>query len=365
MPKFNTLSQEEFTRKKDISIKNQPVRSEVAMKDVEVVTSDLLRVKGHLVPMSSDAFKQLGKIVGLPVGFDKSFTDKFGTKARQKLVSRLKSATAAKGVNSLSLVLSPTDKQIVGVNKEAQAIISNSSFLKTAESVIDKFGLEVNDFTTRSDGTTIINTSSPKNHWGLKGLNDEDFFGGISFTNGPDGGFQISPYLHRLICANGMIGKSFEENIRVSSFDSTHMSKLFQDINTLAERGFRPALFEEKVKQAIATPASLMEMEKAYNSISSFALNNPKSLEEWVPYHKTRLAYHDFGTDTITMNDERKKNAKTGTSVWELINGITHFATHDNNIKVDDASRRRLQVMAGRMLSKKSFDMQNVVASPF
>jgi len=365
MPKFNTISAEEFSRKKKQSIDFQPIRKEMSMQDIDVVTDELLRVNGHMVPMTSDAFKQLGKIVGLPVGFDKSFTDKFGTKARQKLVNRLKSATAAQGKHSVSLVLSPADKKIVGVNKDPKDIISNSAFMKTAEQLIDKYNLEVNDFTSRSDGAITINTSSPKNHWGIKGLNDEDFFGGVTFSNNPEDGFQISPFLHRLVCANGMIGKSFQENLKVQSFDTRHMEHLFQQINHLAERGFRPEKFEEQVRQAIATPASLFEMEQAHNSIRDFAPNNLKSLEEWIPYNTTRLKYHDFGTDTITMSKERKKNAKTGTSVWEVINGLTHFATHDNGIRVDESSRRNIQVLAGRILAKPSYDMQNMVASPF
>jgi hypothetical protein len=65
------------------------------------------------------------------------------------------------------------------------------------------------------------------------------------------------------------------------------------------------------------------------------------------------------------MSKERKKNAKTGTSVWEVINGLTHFATHDNGIRVDESSRRNIQVLAGQLLAKSSYDMQNMVASPF
>ena len=365
MPKFETISAAEFSRRKKQAIDYQPLRKEIAMQDIDLISDQLLRVNGHMVPMTPDAFKQLGKIVGLPVQFDKSFTNKFGPKARQKLVNRLKSATAAQGKHSVSLVLSPADKQIVGVNKDPKDIISNTAFMKTAEQIIDKYKLEVNDFTSRSDGSITINTSSPKNHWGIKGLNDEDFYGGVTFSNNPEDGFQISPFLHRLVCANGMIGKSFQENLKVKSFDTRHMEHLFQQINHLAERGFRPEKFEEQVRQATITPASLAEMELAYNAIRDFAPNNPKSLEEWIPYNLTRQAFHDFGTDTITMNKDMKKNARTGTKIWDLVNGLTHFATHDNGIQVDESSRRRIQILAGQILANPTYDMQNMVASPF
>lgn len=341
----------------------------MSLKDVEIVSEDILKINGRMVSMSNDAFKQLSKIVGLPLGFDKSFTDKFGTKARQKLVNRLKTATAAQGNASVSLVVSPVEKKIVGVSKDPKDIISNTAFIKTAEQIIDKYGLEVNDFTTRSDGSVTINTSSPTNHWGLKGLKDEDFFGGVTFSNGPGHGFEISPFLHRLVCANGMIGKAFEEKINVNSFTNHDMELLFQQLNLLASRGFRPTAFEEQVRRAINTPASLFEMQQVHEALRSAAgvsIEGMKSLEEWVPYHTTRMKYHDFGVDTILLSNEQRKNAKTGTSVWELINGITHFATHDNaGFKLNESDRRELQVQAGGLLSKKAYDMQNLITSPF
>ena len=369
MAKFTTLSQEEFSKQAKLAESRQPLRKEISLKDVDVVSEDILKVNGHMISMTNDAFRQFSKIVGLPVGFDRSFTDKFGTKARQKLMNRLKTATAAKGSASVSLVVSPEDRKIVGVNKENKNLISNSSFVKSAEQIIDKYGLEVNNFTTQSDGTVTINTSSPSNHWGIKGLKDEDFFGGVTFSNGPKDGFEISPFMHRLVCANGMIGKSFEEKFNVHSFSNYDMEQLFQQLNHLAERGFRPASFEEKVQHAINTPASLLEMRKAHELLRSAAgVNTEKmlSLEEWIPYHTTRQKYHDFGVDTIMLSDDQRKNAKTGTSVWELINGITHFATHDNEgFRLEEGDRRNLQIQAGNILSKKAYDMQNLVTSPF
>jgi hypothetical protein len=89
-----------------------------------------------------------------------------------------------------------------------------------------------------------------------------------------------------------------------------------------------------------------------------------KELEAWVPLHNTRAKFHESRIDTISFSTAQKKGAKTGTSVWDLVNGITHFATHDNGFKIDDYDRRRLQVEASRMLTK-DFDMANFVPSPF
>ena len=105
-------------------------------------------------------------------------------------------------------------------------------------------------------------------------------------------------------------------------------------------------------------------MEEAYHMMKAYSGADYKELEAWVPLQKTRARYHASGLDTITMSKEQKKNAKTGTPIWDVINGLTHFSTHDNGFRIDDTDRRRMQVEAGRMLTK-GYDMANAVKSPF
>ena len=362
--KYTTLSQDVFDTTAKLAIDRQPIRKEVSLKNLEVVNDKTMSVDGLHIPMSNQAFKDVIKAVGLPVTFDKSFTGTFGEKARQQLINRLKSSMAAKGQSSVSLVVSPESKSIIGVHKSPKDLISNDSFLKTASQIIDRHNLEVNNFTVNDDGNIYISTSNPKNQWGLQGLKDEDFFGGVSFINNPKDGFQISPFLYRLVCANGMIGKAFEDTMKITSFDARGIEGLFNELNNMAKVGFKPAKFEEQVRAAISTKASLFEMEETYNMMRSFSGAEYKELEAWVPLQATRARYHAAGIDTITMSKEQKKNAKTGTPVWDVINGLTHFSTHDNGFRLDDTDRRRMQVEAGKMLAKE-FDMANQVKSPF
>ena len=110
-------------------------------------------------------------------------------------------------------------------------------------------------------------------------------------------------------------------------------------------------------RAAIAQSAPEAECAKAINA-RAFHKIQPEP-DDRISYYKTQA-----GIDTVTMSKEQKKNAKTGTSVWDLLNGLTHFSTHDNGFAISDDSRRRLQVQAGGLLVKE-FDMSNLVASPF
>lgn len=362
--KFATLSQELFESKSKLAIEQNPIRKEVSLKDVEVVKDNLLRVGDTNIPMSSDAFKGVCKAVGLPVGFDKTFSAAFGDKARQSLINRLKVAVQAKGNSTISLVVNPNDKRIISVQKDPRDLVSNQTFVDTTRRLVDKYNLDISDYSINSDGGVVINAISFKNGWGLDGLKDEDFYGGITFSNSPAKGFQVSPFLHRLICANGMIGTAFDETMSLGQMDGFTMEKFWNQLNQLADRGFKPASFEKRVREAMNTRASLAELEHAHDTLRSVSDAQHRELENWIPYHSTRARFHGHGVDTAMLTTNQKKGAKSGTTVWDMVNGITHFATHDNGFKMQDFDRRKLQVEASRLLVKP-FDMANVLPSPF
>ena len=364
MAKFTTLSQELFDQKAQEALSKTPLRREFPLNKVEVIDSDTLNLDGTKVKMSSEAFSGICKVVGLPKGFDKTFTGAFGDKARQQLVNRLKVAAQAKGNSSVSLVVNPESKKIISVHNKPEEMVSNQTFLETSKSIIDKYSLDVSDFSIDHNGSVVISASSPRNVWGFEGLPEEDFFGGVSFTNSPEKGFQVSPYMYRLICSNGMIGTSFDENHKLNGVHPAQMEKFWESLNSLAERSFRPLTFEQKLRHAINTPASFAEMEDAHSTLKALSNAETRDLDPWVPLRETRSRYHLAGIDTTTFTHGQKKGAKTGTSVWDLINGVTHFATHDNGFAIEDYDRRRLQVKAAQLMTK-DFDMANIIQSPF
>lgn len=364
MSKLVTLSQSIFDAKAAEAVAKNPIRKEVPLKSIEILNSGQMTVDGVRIGMNRDAFKAICKIVGLPVGFDKTFSSAFGDKARQALVNRLKTATQAKGATSVSLVVNPDTREIISVQKDPRDLISNTSFMKTTSELIDRFNLDVTDFSIGDNGSVVINTVSPRNAWGFDGLKDEDHFGGASFINSPDGGFKVTSFLHRLVCANGMIGTGFDETISLNPGDALNFEKFYSHLNELAKVGFRPRNYEARIRLAMNTRASLNEMESAHSAIRMLSDGVHRELEAWVPYHSTMEAFYKAGVDAVFLSSTQKKVSRTGISVWDLVNGVTHFATHDNGFAVKDYDRRRLQVEASRLLTKE-FDMLNVVKSPF
>jgi hypothetical protein len=161
-----------------------------------------------------------------------------------------------------------------------------------------------------------------------------------------------------------MIGTAFDETFSLGQMDARYMESFWTQLNSLAERGFRPAKFEDRVRLASNTRASLFELESVHDTLKFLSDAEHKELEAWAPLHTTRASFHAANIDTILLSTSQKKGARTGTSIWDLVNGMTHFATHDNGFKIDDYDRRKIQVQASQLLSK-AYDMENIIASPF
>lgn len=365
MATVETISQHLYDRKKDSAIKVQPVRKTVALGNLQIINTGVVNVDGKNIPMNREAFSQLARILGVPIQFQDRVDKYFGENATSQIVNKMKSALVKQGVSTITMVANPREKQIVGFLKREGQYISNNTFFGIAEDVIADHNLLVRDLSIdESSGGITINCFDPHCDFQIGDHKDEFFQGGITLTNSIEKGIIVSPYMNRLICLNGMIGESFGESYKVKGIGPTQMEELRTHLRSLEKRNYKPFAFEERVKKAIQTNCSYAELEAAAELIIGKSSAKRDEIDRWVPIKETDSVFMKAGIMPSLMNAEKKKNAKTGTSVWEMVNGLTHFATHDSIFKLSDDARRIIQKEAGAIVSG-TFDMENVVVSPF
>jgi hypothetical protein len=365
MAAVQTLSQAVYDQKVAYAIKNQPIRKTIPLGSLNVLNTGAINVDGKVIPMSKDAFKQLARILGVPVQFQDRVDKFFGEEANRSLVNKMKSALIKQGMSTITLVASPTTKQIVGFLRKENEYISNGSFFEMASNVLNDHSLLVRDFSIDSDrGGVTINCINPTSNFGLKDLKDEFFQGGITLSNSLDEGLNVSPYINRLVCLNGLIGESFSENFQLKSLYSQHIEEFSKHLRELEKREYIPFAFEERVNKSITTNASYAELEAAAHLIMDASGAKKDEISKWIPILETQNRYEAFGKPTFIMSAEQKKNAKTGTPVWDLVNGLTHFSTHESAFKVSEDHRRSIQKEAGNILAGV-YDMENQINSPF
>jgi hypothetical protein len=71
------------------------------------------------------------------------------------------------------------------------------------------------------------------------------------------------------------------------------------------------------------------------------------------------------GADGAKLTDAQKRSVRTGLKVWDVINGVTDFASHNYGYEKTANADRHLQLRAGDLLSR-DFDTKNIILNqPF
>lgn len=364
---ITTLSSGIVAKKKTETLEAQNLRKTVPFRDINLVNGDTIQYQGKQIKITTDAFKSLLRMLGMSQQFANKFENLFNAEAKAQFINRIKDAMAsnAGGLNQVTLVLNPISKSVVAFRKDESGGISNEQFLNVAEGIIDRQGFDVTNWSVDpKSGIVQINAFNPNANFEVKGLSDEVFTGGVTFKNSPITGFQVLPYVNRMWCTNGLTTSLAEEAYTLHSLDNTSMEKFFENLNGLRKNNYAPTAFADRVRVANSTPASMREMKWAHNQIKPFAGDKA---DNWIPLSQNEAAYSKLGFET-GMTAQQSSGAKTNQSVWSVLNGLTHFATHGSDLitsNMQDSDATTMMVQAGNLFGKSQFDHENQMPDPF
>lgn len=361
-----TLSNTLIQQRKVETLEAQNLRKVVPFRDINLIDGESIEYNGQKINLTKNAFKNLLGLLGMSNQFAQKFETLFTKEAKSQFINTMKNAMASNSgkLSEVTLVLNPISKSVVAITKKDQFGISNQQFMGVAENIIDNHGMDVTNWSVDpGTGIVTINAFNPSANFAVQGLANEVFTGGVTFQNSPKDGFQVLPYINRQWCTNGLTAPMAQEAYTLQSLDQGSMEKFFENMNELRKNNFAPTGFADRVRAAHNTPASLSELQFAHNLIEPFA---GERADNWIPLAENMNAFYRAGFDTLNSN--QLKHAKSNTSVWDVVNGVTHFATHgagiiDTNMQDYDASN--LMVKSGNLFGKKSFDHENTMPDLF
>jgi hypothetical protein len=362
-----TLSNDAILMRKEESLNAQALRKTVPVREITLIDEKTIEYQGHRIGITNGAFKSLMKIIGMSKQFADRFERLFNAEAKAQFINTVKNAMASNrgNLSQITLVLNPVSKTIVNFTKHSNELISNSQFVENAEEIIDrgKFGV-VNWTTDPGTGIITINAFNPNASWSVPGDEKEVFQAGITLKNSPITGFQVSPYVNRMWCTNGLTTSMAADTYNLTSLTADSMEKFNEYLRDLAKRQFMPTEFDSLVKKAKNTAASLKEMQWAHKLIKDAGAGD--RADNWIPLAQNELAYSRAGISTSELNSKELANATTDQSIWSIVNGVTHFATHGQDLVegVQAHDGTRLMVQAGNILGK-DWNLGNQVRSPF
>jgi len=359
MPQIQTLSSEIIANRKAETRNSQSLRKTVAIRDIQLINDTTIEYQGKRLTITKDAFKGLMKMIGMSQTFASKFEKLFNPETKAKFINQMKNAMATQ-LNEMTIILSPTTKKVVGFSKNATDLISHDRFIGLADRLVDQNGFEITNWgVDGNNGSVTINAFNPKAQFGVDGVANEVFTAGLTMKNSPLGGIQVMPYVNRLWCANGCTTAMASESYALKDLSGDSMEKFFEHMSQLRKNKFIPTGFQDRVKQAIETPASMREMSWAHNQIKKHVGDKAES---WIPLMENEAAYSKANIGII-----EPKSAKSNQSIWSVVNGMTHVATHAPDMfamNMQDKDSTELMVQAGNLLGKQ-WNLQGATRSPF
>jgi hypothetical protein len=359
MPQIQTLSSDIIANRKAETRNSQSLRKTVAIRDIQLINDTTIEYQGKRLVITKDAFKGLMKMIGMSQTFASKFEKLFNPETKAKFINQMKNAMATQ-LNEMTIILSPTTKKVVGFSKKATDLISHDRFIGLTDRLVDQNGFEITNWgVDANNGSVTINAFNPKAQFGVDGVANEVFTAGLTMKNSPLGGIQVMPYVNRLWCANGCTTAMASESYALNDLSGDSMEKFFEHMSQLRKNKFIPTGFQDKVKQAINTPASMREMTWAHNQIKKHVGDKAES---WIPLMENEAAYSKANIGII-----EPKSAKSNQSIWSVVNGMTHVATHAPDmfaIGMQDKDSTELMVQAGNLLGRQ-WNLQGATRSPF
>ena len=367
MKSITTLSQSAFDVKKAEAINNQLMRKEITLSEFNVVDNNHIDIDGVKIEVTDKAFGKLLGRLRIPKAFAKRFSDGFGNDGLRQLITMMKSAKSSRNEQTVTLLVDPSTRKITDILPAGYASISNESFVDFASRYIDQYNLGVTHMGSSQYGGTQINCVAPQGMFNVPGMTNEVFNTGVTFRNTPTRGLEVSPYLERLICANGMTSTAFAENYGLHNLNDKNINEFNEHMIRMASTNFQPVGLADNIKKANNTDASLAEMQRAASSILSLDKSvDYNYVNKYIPVEKAFKAYSDLGADPNTFTKAQMKNAKSGMSVWDVVNGMTNFASNDTKFNINEGKMGNLMVTAGNILCKKQYDTEGVLdINPF
>ena len=367
MKSITTLSQSAFDVKKAEAINNQLMRKEITLSEFNVVDNNHIDIDGVKIEVTDKAFGKLLGRLRIPKAFAKRFSEGFGNDGLRQLITMMKSMKSSKNDQTVTLLVDPSTRKITDILPAGYASISNESFIDFASRYIDQYNLGVTHMGSSQYGGTQINCVSPQGMFNVPGMQNEVFNTGVTFRNTPTRGLEVSPYLERLICANGMTSTAFAENYGLHNLNDKNINEFNEHMIRMASTNFQPVGLAENITKANNTDASLAEMQRAASSILSLdKAVDYDYVQKYIPVERAFKAYSTLGADPNTFTKAQMKNAKSGMSVWDLVNGMTNFASNDTKFNINEGKMGNLMVTAGNILCKKQYDTEGVLdINPF
>jgi hypothetical protein len=337
----------------------EPFQDKVPLNQVDIDTNGNISCRGKKLRCAEGVVEnQLMKsILGLQPAFGKKLEKLTGPEMKKNMVNLLKMGLSmSKKDAEITIVGDPKSQSITAILPGQRDFMSNtfalSMFERTMNSQPD---LTLVGFDHGQNGGVILNVvkETVVEAVGSKGrILGEEFNPGYTFTNDPLKGLNLSAYVDRLACTNGMTARDKKGEFTLNIMSDGKIRRFFEEFVLMGSRNFVAAEFPLQLEKAMQTPASFAEIQRARNIIlNNSTLKGDNELYNYLPEWKSvvnKLAQK--GVDYVKCTDMQLQNFPSSTNVWDIVNRLTWFGSHDVNA---GQQMNNIQQSAGVLFQKE------------
>lgn len=349
------MSNVNFNQFKKEAIKRYPFTKTVPVSSLEYIGSNRLVSNGLEMEFSRGAINDLNNAIG--ISSDKnSGISKIGdstTKvAMHNLILKSNSLDKKGNSKSVTLISDPNEPKIIGVS--TKPLVSPETFFDVFEKVMNFDNFDIKGVYIDYQGLPSISVASNRTI-NFVSQDFEDFNTGLTIGVKKNTNLNLMSYLYRLICSNGAQVQTLKNEI---DFENT---QFYNELLMLKGSDYISPDLPEFVDKAIRTKASLSEVHQAAKMILNNTKNgiNYSNIEQWNDFEKQKAKYKGlYGKNSFS--GAQMSNILTDRSLWDLVNGMTDYASHEYGYIVDKVT---LQTQAFEFLMRNEVDAEKILPS--
>jgi hypothetical protein len=346
----NELKNQSYQEFKKAALAAEPMSAKITLSEVDIIDEQTVKVGGQAIGTNPNFVSRMVDLLDIPSRFINDYSNIMKSDM-PSFINFLKNVKASK--DNKEVYLLGKSNQIVGLQEN---YMPREVYFKTFEDIMNMKNYDIKSMSNHGNDNHIQSVLE-SGEFQVGSDNDEKFQPGFSFDSTEKNGISVGSYIYRLICTNGMIGRSTEEVLRYKDPED-----FYKQLGYLIKTDFVGKSFADNVHRAKRTMASLAELETGRDLIRSCSSEiDPFVLERFISLSDTRALLERNKHDINLLDKGKKKNIPTDSTVWDVVNGLTDFASHDYHVNVNESDRLKLQVQAGATLSRKTYDTQNLI----
>lgn len=332
----------------------EPIIGSYPLSAIQLGMKGIMKINGKTVRVNESARNRfLNNVLNVKPEFAARFRENTNEKVEKEMLAALQNGMARMGNTEVQIIANPTTQSITNFSTGKSNFTTHTLMFDMFERTMNRYpNLELKDCYMGNQGEITLNTRSTKE---VNLSYEEDFQGGISFTNSADNGSGVTHNALRLICTNGLTGFS-KLNLGLA-FDKQSLDMFFGKLDKYNMLNWITEDLVDGVQRKKGLLASVNELIAAKEVILKNSQLRKEDIDAFIPMSGVSQYLAKKGIDMQELTPAQRKNCPTNLNLWDLINQLTYFGSHDLGFKADFKS---IQSAAGTMFLKKE-DAQNMV----